>query len=93
MPDDFPGISVEIQREHSVEFGLLSYREMGGDLWLVYVNLLRPINSDFKMEKKQAAVSFLSTSKNGVTFRLVLLVSEAEAGLPWRLGSEKILGG
>lgn len=54
-----------------MEFGLLSYREMGGDLWLAYVNLLRPINSDFKMKKKQAAVSFPSTNKNGVTLRLM----------------------
>lgn len=62
-----------------MEFGLLSYREMGGDLWPAYVNLLRPINSDFKMKKKQAAVSFPSTNKNGVTLRPVLPAREAEA--------------
>lgn len=77
-----------------MEFGLLSYREMGGDLWLAYVNLLRPINSDFKMKKK-ASSSQLSIYKQEWCYSppMLLLAGEAQAGLPWRLGSEKILGG
>lgn len=42
-----------------MEFWLLSYREMGGDLWQGYVNLLQPINSDFKIRKGKQQSAFL----------------------------------
>ena len=68
--------------EHSVEFWLLSYREMGGDLWQGYVNLLRPVNSDFKIKKGRQQSAFILTNRNGVTGGHMLPVALAEGRPP-----------
>lgn len=69
--------------EHGVEFWLLSYREMGGALWQGLCKLLQPVNSDFKIKKGKQQPAFLLTNRNGVTFSHMLLVTQAEVGLPW----------
>lgn len=45
--------------EHSEECWLSSYREMGGDCGKDYVNLLLPINSDFKIKRGKRQSAFL----------------------------------
>lgn len=42
-----------------MEFWLSSYREMGGVCGEDYVNLLRPINSDFKIKRGEQESAFL----------------------------------
>lgn len=58
-----------------------------------YVHLLQPINSDFKIKKGKQQSAFLLTNRNGVTFSHMLLVTQAETGLPGRLRYERILQG
>lgn len=58
-----------------------------------YINLLQPINSDFKIKKGKQQSAFLLTNRNGVIFGHMLLVTQAETGLPGRLRYERILQG
>lgn len=52
-----------------------------------YVNLLRPINSDFKIRKGRQQSAFILTNGNGVTCGHVLLVTQAERRPPMEAGA------